>query len=71
VGSAGISLSGGQKQRLALARAVYAKKEVVVLDDIFSGLDAESGKFYGLRLISTKICEQLWIRGLSSSLVSL
>ncbi|KAJ5898747.1 hypothetical protein N7495_003491 [Penicillium taxi] len=42
VGSAGISLSGGQKQRLALARAVYAEKPVVILDDIFSGLDAET-----------------------------
>jgi ABC-type multidrug transport system ATPase subunit len=35
-------LSGGQKQRLALARAVYAKKELVILDDVFSGLDAET-----------------------------
>lgn len=42
MGSAGISLSGGQKQRLALARAVYAKKELVILDDVFSGLDAET-----------------------------
>lgn len=42
VGSAGISLSGGQKQRLSLARAVYAKKELVILDDVFSGLDAET-----------------------------
>ncbi|KAH8593398.1 putative ATP-binding cassette transporter [Bisporella sp. PMI_857] len=42
VGSAGISLSGGQKQRLALARAVYAKKELIILDDVFSGLDAET-----------------------------
>ncbi|KUJ07957.1 putative ATP-binding cassette transporter [Mollisia scopiformis] len=42
VGSAGISLSGGQKQRLALARAVYAKKELIFLDDVFSGLDAET-----------------------------
>jgi ATP-binding cassette subfamily C (CFTR/MRP) protein 1 len=33
-------LSGGQKQRLALARAVYAKKELIILDDVFSGLDA-------------------------------
>lgn len=35
-------MSGGQKQRLALARAVYAKTELVVLDDVFSGLDAET-----------------------------
>lgn len=42
VGSRGITLSGGQKQRLALARALYAKEEVIVLDDIFSGLDADT-----------------------------
>ena len=42
VGSSGISLSGGQKQRLALARAVYARKDLIILDDVFSGLDADT-----------------------------
>jgi ATP-binding cassette subfamily C (CFTR/MRP) protein 1 len=51
VGSAGISLSGGQKQRLALARAVYAKKELVILDDVFSGLDAETEELVFNRLL--------------------
>ncbi|GFF96656.1 metal resistance protein YCF1 [Aspergillus udagawae] len=40
IGSKGIALSGGQSQRIALARAVYARKDIVVLDDAFSGLDA-------------------------------
>ncbi|KAH0431618.1 ABC transporter [Colletotrichum camelliae] len=40
VGSKGVSLSGGQKQRLALARALYARKPIAVLDDVLSGLDA-------------------------------
>ncbi|PYI24792.1 P-loop containing nucleoside triphosphate hydrolase protein [Aspergillus violaceofuscus CBS 115571] len=40
VGGQGNALSGGQKQRVALARAVYSRYELVVLDDIFSGLDA-------------------------------
>ncbi|KAK6540555.1 hypothetical protein TWF694_009346 [Orbilia ellipsospora] len=39
VGTKGVQLSGGQKQRIALARAVYSKKPVLILDDIFSGLD--------------------------------
>ncbi|KAF2664072.1 P-loop containing nucleoside triphosphate hydrolase protein [Microthyrium microscopicum] len=39
IGSQGITLSGGQKQRITLARAVYSRSPVVVLDDIFSGLD--------------------------------
>ena len=40
--SAGISLSGGQKQRLAIARAIYSRKSLVMLDDVFSGLDAST-----------------------------
>ncbi|KAF4958935.1 hypothetical protein FGADI_2014 [Fusarium gaditjirri] len=39
IGSRGLKLSGGQRQRLALARAVYARCEIVLLDDSFSGLD--------------------------------
>jgi ATP-binding cassette subfamily C (CFTR/MRP) protein 1 len=42
IGSKGISLSGGQKSRLALARAVFARKDVLVLDDVFSGIDADT-----------------------------
>ena len=42
IGSKGISLSGGQKQRLALARAVYTKPELLILDDVFSGLDNDT-----------------------------
>ncbi|GLA09011.1 hypothetical protein AnigIFM60653_010815 [Aspergillus niger] len=50
IGGQGFMLSGGQKQRLALARAVYSGCEMVVLDDIFSGLDAAN---------INKICERL------------
>jgi ATP-binding cassette subfamily C (CFTR/MRP) protein 1 len=42
VGDKGMSLSGGQKQRLALARALYSRIPILVLDDIFSGLDIGS-----------------------------
>ncbi|KAK5093572.1 hypothetical protein LTR70_004619 [Exophiala xenobiotica] len=42
VGSAGINLSGGQRHKVALARAIYARKAVLVLDDIFSGFDTGS-----------------------------
>ena len=42
VGSKGLSLSGGQKQRLAMARAVYSRREFIVLDDSFSGLDSRT-----------------------------
>lgn len=39
VGEQGINLSGGQKQRIALARAVYARADIVVLDDVLSAVD--------------------------------
>lgn len=42
IGSKGISLSGGQKQRIALARALYSRPEILLLDDVFSGLDTDT-----------------------------
>lgn len=39
VGSNGSSLSGGQRQRLCLARALYARASIVLLDDVLTGLD--------------------------------
>ncbi|KOS17961.1 ATP-binding cassette transporter abc4 [Escovopsis weberi] len=42
VGENGTSLSGGQKARVALARALYSKAPLLLLDDIFSALDAKT-----------------------------
>ena len=44
VGERGISLSGGQKARLTLARAVYARADVYLLDDVLSAVDQHVGR---------------------------
>ncbi|KAI8652987.1 hypothetical protein NCS55_01281900 [Fusarium keratoplasticum] len=41
LGGTGVALSGGQKSRIALARTVYARREVVVLDDPLAAVDAK------------------------------
>ncbi len=40
IGERGITLSGGQRQRVALARAMVTQAPVLLLDDIFSHVDA-------------------------------
>uniref|UniRef100_A0A803TMZ5 ABC-type glutathione-S-conjugate transporter n=1 Tax=Anolis carolinensis TaxID=28377 RepID=A0A803TMZ5_ANOCA len=44
IGEKGVNLSGGQKQRVSLARAVYTKAEVYLLDDPLSAVDAQVGQ---------------------------
>ncbi|KAL7819928.1 P-loop containing nucleoside triphosphate hydrolase protein [Trichoderma gracile] len=44
VGAQGVTLSGGQKWRLTLARALYSRAGIMVIDDVFSALDAHVGK---------------------------
>ncbi|KAJ2829061.1 hypothetical protein IWW50_001059 [Coemansia erecta] len=44
IGEKGINLSGGQKARVSLARAVYARADVYILDDPLAAVDAHVGK---------------------------
>ncbi|KAL9567628.1 hypothetical protein ACKAV7_008200 [Fusarium commune] len=54
IGSQGLKLSGGQKQRLALARAIYARCEIVLLDDSFSALDLKTERQVVSNLLGTR-----------------
>ena len=40
IGEQGVNLSGGQKARVSIARAVYANKDIILMDDPLSALDA-------------------------------
>ena len=61
IGEKGINLSGGQKARISLARAVYSNRDIVLMDDPISALDANVRKcifkevFQGLLKDKTRV----------------
>lgn len=55
VGATGINLSGGQRWRLTFARALYSRAGILVLDDIFSAVDAHVGR----HVLENGICGDL------------
>ncbi|KAF8342804.1 uncharacterized protein EI90DRAFT_3030312 [Cantharellus anzutake] len=44
IGEKGVSLSGGQRARVALARAIYARSKVVLLDDSLAAVDMHTAR---------------------------
>ncbi|XP_041086709.1 multidrug resistance-associated protein 1-like isoform X3 [Polyodon spathula] len=54
IGEKGLNLSGGQKQRVSLARAVYRKADVYLLDDPLSAVDSHVGQHIFEKVIGPK-----------------
>lgn len=42
IGERGITLSGGQRQRMAIARALFKERPLIILDDTLSAVDSET-----------------------------
>ncbi|KAE8448168.1 hypothetical protein EG329_009772 [Mollisiaceae sp. DMI_Dod_QoI] len=52
VGENGVGLSGGQKARVSLARAVYSKANILLLDDPLSALDHQTADYIVRRCLA-------------------
>ena len=54
----GVNLSGGQKARIGLARAVYADKDIFLMDDPLSALDANVKNLIFKQVIMDKLAKK-------------
>lgn len=57
VGPKGITLSGGQRWRVALARALYSRAGIVILDDVLSAVDAHVGRIMVDQALTGELAE--------------
>ncbi|WVQ75089.1 hypothetical protein IAR50_004698 [Cryptococcus sp. DSM 104548] len=57
IGERGKILSGGQKARVSLARAVYSRASVLLLDDVISAVDAQTSQHIIKHCFSSPLME--------------
>ena len=57
IGANGINLSGGQRWRVTLARALYSRAGILILDDIFSAVDAHVGRHILLNALEGELSQ--------------
>ncbi|KAF8139182.1 P-loop containing nucleoside triphosphate hydrolase protein [Mycena galopus ATCC 62051] len=57
IGEKGLTLSGGQKARLTLARAVYSKASILLLDDVLAALDVHTAQWIVEKCLSGDLIE--------------
>ncbi len=59
VGDRGVTLSGGQRSRLSLARAVYVRPKILVLDDPVAAVDPPLvGDYERLGRVFVQYCDK-------------
>lgn len=57
IGTNGANLSGGQQWRITLARAVYSRAEILLMEDIFSAVDTHVGRHIFNRCLVGDVCK--------------
>ncbi|RVX73366.1 hypothetical protein B0A52_03008 [Exophiala mesophila] len=57
IGDNGIGLSGGQKARVALARAVYSRANILLLDDPLSALDQQTAEWVVTKCLTSPLMD--------------